>query len=139
MRFAVVLILAFVIACSGRTTTAPDAAFLRFTQRPPEPGSSQSVTAEGGQAQISVRATLTGPDPCRMLDAVLDRANRELTLRVFIRPNGAAVCVQVLGKFAYDAVIEGLPRGKYVLQVVHAYSATGWPTQTVLTQTMDVR
>lgn len=65
--------------------------------------------------------------------------NQELTLRVSIRPNGAPVCVTVLGGYAYDAVIEGLRPGRYVLQVVHTYPSTGLPTRTVLSQTMNVR
>ena len=139
MRFAVVPFLALVIACGGKAPTAPDTAFLRFNPRVPDPGSPESVTAEAGQGQITVRATLSGPDPCRTLEAELDQTDREVSLRVFIRPSGAGVCVLVIGRFAYDAVIEGLPRGRYVLQVVHTYPYTGWPTRTVLSQTMDVR
>ena len=139
MRFAVVLFLASMIACSGKTPTTPDTASLRFTPRGPEPGSLESVRAEAGQGQIAVRATLSAPDPCRTLDGELDLTDREVTLRVLIRPSGASVCVQVVGRFAYDAVIEGLPRGRYVLQVVHTYPSTGWPSGTVLRQTLDVR
>jgi hypothetical protein len=139
MRFAVVLFLAFVIACGGKTPTTPDTAFLRFTPRVPEPGSPESVRAEAGQGQIAVRATLSGPDPCRTVEGDLNHTDQEVTLRVFIRPSGAGVCVQIIGRFAYDAVIEGLPRGRYVLQVVHTYPSTGWPTGAVLSQTMDVR
>jgi hypothetical protein len=139
LRFAVVLFLGFVIACGGKTPTAPDSAFLRFAPREAERGSDESATAETGQGQIAVRATLAGPDPCRAVEAELDQNDREVTLRVFVRPNGAEVCVQVLGRFAYDAVIEGLPRGTYVLHVVHAYPSTGWPTRTVLSQTVNVR
>lgn len=139
MRFAVVLFLAFVIGCGGKTPTTPDTAFLRFTPRVPEPGSPESVRAEAGQGHVAVRATLSGPDPCRTLEADLDRTDQEVTLRVRVRPNGAEVCVQVVGGYAYDAVIEGLPPGRYVLQVVHMYLSTGWPTRAVLSQTMDVR
>lgn len=139
MRFTLLLFLAFVIACGGETPTAPDTASLRFTPRVPESGAAASVTAEAGQGQIAVRATLLGPDPCRTLGGELEQRGREVTLRVFIRPNGAEVCVTVLGGFAYDAVIEGLARGRYGLQVVHAYPSTGLPTATVLSQTVDVR
>jgi hypothetical protein len=139
MRFALLLLLAFVIACGGKTPTAPDGASLRFTTRVPEPGSADLVTAEAGQGQIEVRSTLSGPDPCRTLAGELEQTDREVTLRVFIRPSGAAVCVQVLGRFAYDAVIEGLPRGRYALHVVHTYPSTGWPTGAVLSQTVDIR
>ena len=89
MRFAVLLFLAFVAACGGTTPTAPDTASLRFTPRTPEPGVADSVTAEAGQGQIAVRATLSGPDPCRTLGGELEQTDREVTLRVFIRPNGA--------------------------------------------------
>jgi hypothetical protein len=139
MRFAVLLFVAFAIACGGKTPTAPDTAFLRFTPRVPEPGAAESVTAAAGQGQIAVRSTLSGPDPCRTLGGELEQTDRDVTLRVFIRPSGAAVCVQVVGRFAYDAVIDGLPRGRYALQVVHTYPSTGWPTGTVLSQTVDVR
>jgi hypothetical protein len=95
------------------------------------------VTAEADRGRISIRATLTGPDPCRTLEGELDQRERELTLRVSIRSN-SAVCVLVLGSFAYDAVIDGLRPGTYTLQVVHTYPSTGWPTQNVLSQNMNV-
>lgn len=140
MRLAVALFLPFVIACGG-APTAPETAALRFTPRAVEPGSgeSTSVTADAGQGQIAIRATLLGPDPCRTLEAELEQRDREVTLRVFIRPSGAGVCIQVIGGFAYDAVIERLPRGRHSLQVVHTYPSTGWPTRVVLTETVDVR
>src|SRR5687767_626119 len=81
-RFAVVLFLPFVMACGGPAPTAPDPAFLRFNPRAPESGSPESVTAVAEQGQIAIRATLSGPDPCRTLQGVLDQRNRELTLRV---------------------------------------------------------
>ena len=139
MRIALLLLLAFMIACGGKTPTAPGTASLRFTPRVPEPGAAVSVTAEAGQGQIAVRSTLRGPDPCRTLGGELEQTGREVTLRVFIRPNGDAVCVQVVGGFAYDAVIQGLPRGKHALQVIHTYPSTGWPTGVVLSQTVEVR
>jgi len=138
MRFAVPLFLAFVIGCGGKTPTAPDSAFLRFTPRPPEPGSAESATADAGQGQITVRATLAGPDPCRTLAGELEQAVRQLILRVSIRPTGGP-CILIVGRFAYDASIEGLVPGRYSLQVVHTYLSTGWPTNTVLNETLDVR
>lgn len=139
VRLAMVLPFVSVIACGGQTPTAPDPASLRFTPRVAEPASIESATAEAGQGQITVRATLLGPDPCRTLEAEIDKRDREVALRVFIRPSGAPVCIQIVGNFSYDAVIEGLPRGRYNLQVVHTYPSTGWPTRAVLSQTVDVR
>ncbi len=138
MRFAVVPFLAFVIGCGGKTSTAPDSAFLRFTPRSPEPGSAESVTADAGQGLITVRAILAGPDPCRTLAGELEQAARQLILRVSIRPTGEP-CILIVGRFAYDASIEALVPGRYSLQVVHTYSSTGWPTDTVLNETLDVR
>ena len=138
--WAVVIFLPGALACSS-TPTAPETAVLRFTPRPVEPGSgeSASATADAVQGQVAVRATLLGPDPCRTLEGELEQRGGEVTLRVFIRPSGAGGCVQVLGAFAYDAVIERLPRGRHVLQVVHTYPSTGWPTRIVLNETVDVR
>jgi hypothetical protein len=138
MRFAVVLFLAFVIGCGGKTPTAPGSAFLRFTPRSPEPGSAESARADAGQGQITVHATLAGPDPCRTLAGELEQAVGQLILRVSIRPTGGP-CILIVGRFAYDASIEGLVRGRYSLQVVHTYSSTGWPANTVLNETLDVR
>jgi len=137
-RLAVGLLVAFAIACGGETPTAPGQGTLHFSPHPPEPGSGESTTVEAGQGQIDVRATLTGPDPCRTLHGDLEQADRQLTLRVSIRPTGA-VCVAMIGRFAYDASIVGLTPGRYSLQVVHTYPSTGWPTTTVLNQTLDVR
>ena len=133
------LFLAFATACGEKTPAAPDTASLRFTPRIPEAGLPHSVTAEAGLGQITVRSILFGPDPCRTLAGELEQTGREITLRVFVRPNGAEVCIQVVGRFAYDAVIEGLRRGTHDLQVVHTYPSTGWPTGPVLRQTVDVR
>jgi hypothetical protein len=138
-RFAAVLFVAFVIACGGKTPNLADTAVLRFTPRVADPGSPQTVTAEAGSGQVVVRATLAAPDPCRTLDADLDHTDSELTLRVSIRPAGAGACVLVIGRFAYDAVIESVPRGRFGLRVVHTYPSTGWPTETVLTQMIEVR
>ncbi len=138
LELALVLSFAAVMAC-GQTPTEPDTASLRFMPRAPEPGAGESVMAEANQGHIAVRAILLGPDPCRTLEGELDQRDRKITLRVAIRPSGDAVCVLVVGRFAYDAVIEGLPRGRYGLQVIHTYPSTGWPTRAVLDQTLDVR
>jgi hypothetical protein len=120
--------------------TTPDTATLQFAVRALDPGQSgESVVAEAGQGRIAVRATLSAPDPCRALSGELDRSGQHLTLRVSVRPNDAHACVQVIGRFGYDAAIEGLAPGRYRLQVVHTYPATGWPTRAVLDETFDVR
>jgi len=137
-RSAVVLSLALMVACGGKTPTAPETAMLRFTPRAPDAGAADSTAAEAGRGAITIRATLGGPDPCRTLDGTLEQAAQQLTLRVSIRPTGGA-CVLVLGRFAYDATIEGLAPGRYSLQVVHTYPSTGWPTNTVLNESVDVR
>src|SRR5918993_897452 len=83
MHFAVLLFLAFAIACGGKTPTAPDTASLRFTPRVPEPGVVNSVTAEAGQGQIAVRSILSGQDPCRTLGG---EPERRCSLRSGRRP-----------------------------------------------------
>lgn len=138
MRIEAVLVAASLIGCGGTTPTAPSSASLRFTTRAPDPGSSESIAADAGRGQIAIRATLTGPDPCRSLTGQLEQSNRDLTLRVAIEPTGGP-CILVIGRFAYDAAIEGLPSGTYSLRVVHTYPSTGWPTTTVLNQTVAVQ
>lgn len=137
MRFVVVLFLTFAIGCGGETPTHPDSAVLRFTPRAPEPGSGESAGADAGQGRITVRATFAGPDPCRALSGDLEQDGRQLNLRVSVRPTGGP-CILVVGRFAYDASIEGLVPGRYSLQVVHMYPSTGWPTTTVLVETLTV-
>jgi hypothetical protein len=137
-RFVVGLLVAFAIACGGDTPTSPGSGSLQFTPHSPEPGTGESTTAEASQGQIDVRATLRSPDSCRTLHGELEQTGRQLTLRVSIRPTGA-VCVTVIGRFAYDASIVGLVPGRYSLQVIHTYPSTGWPTTTVLNDTFDVR
>jgi hypothetical protein len=126
VRFMVVLFLAFVSGCDGNTPTHPDAAFLRFTPDTLEPGAAESASADAGPGQIAIHATFAGPDPCRTISADLEQAGRELTVRVSIRPTGGP-CILIVGRFAYDALIEGLAPGRYALQVVHVYPSTGWP------------
>ena len=137
-RLASALLIAFAAACGGESPTAPGTGALRFTPHPPAGGGGESITAEAAQGQIDIRATLAGPDPCRTLLGDLEQAGRQLILRVSIRSN-ADVCVAMIGRFAYDASIVGLAPGRYDLQVVHAYPSTGWPTTTVLSETVDVR
>ena len=138
MRLILALSLAFTLGCSDKTPTSPDGATLRFTARTPEPNAPISTTAVAGTGQITVRATLGGPDPCRVLDGDLDEVGKQLTLRVSVRPV-SGVCTAVVGRFAYDASIEDLTPGSYTLQVVHAYPSTGIPTETVLSQTLAVK
>jgi hypothetical protein len=137
-RLGLALLIALAAGCGGETPTAPGTGALRFTPHPPDGGVGESVTAEAAQGQIDIRATLAGPDPCRTLLGDLEQDGRQLTLRVSIRSN-ADVCVAMIGRFAYDASIVGLVPGRYDLQVVHAYPSTGWPTATVLNETLDVR
>lgn len=132
------VMLALAIACGGESPTAPGNGSLQFAPQSPQPGSDQSATAEAGQGQIDVRATLLGPDPCRTLQGELEQAGRQLTLRVSIREMGG-YCVLTLGQFAYTASIVGLSPGNYALQVVHTYPSTGWATTTVLNESLDVR
>ena len=137
-RWGAALLIAFAAGCGAETPTAPGTGALRFTPHPPAGGSAESITAEAAQGQIDIRATLAGPDPCRTLLGDLEQTGRQLTLRVSIRSN-ADVCVAMIGRFAYDASIVGLAPGRYDLQVVHAYPSTGWPTSTVLSESVDVR
>jgi hypothetical protein len=139
MRFGMLLLLAFASACGGRTPSMPDVASLQFTTRVAGPEAAESITADAGSGRIAVRAIVSGPDPCRTLEGQLDRTDVELTLRVSIQASGSGGCAQVISHFAYEAVIDRLPRGRYVFTVVHTYPSTGWPTQVAFTQTMDVR
>jgi len=138
MRLAVVLVLAAALACGGRTPVMPEPVILRLTLRTPDPDSTESVTAAGGEGQIAVRATFIAPTPCQIISGDLDQTDRDLTMRISISSSGTP-CVQVIGRFAYDAWIGGLSAGRYSLKVVHAYPSTGWPTRTVLDVVLDVR
>jgi hypothetical protein len=138
MRVALVILAALAVGCSDKILSAPEGATLVFTSRTPEANAPDSATAVAGQGQITVRATLSGPDPCRVLDGDLDAEGKQLILRVSVRPV-TGVCVLVVGRFAYDATIEGLTPGSYTLQVIHSYPSTGLPTVTVVNQTLDVK
>ena|SRR5688572_12509023 len=138
MRVALVILAALAVGCSDKTPSAPEGVTLVFTSRTPEANAPDSATAVAGQGEITVRATLGAPDPCRVLDGDLDVEGKQLILRVSVRPV-TGVCVLVVGRFAYDATIEGLTPGSYTLQVIHSYPSTGLPTVTVVNQTLDVK
>ena len=77
------------------------------------------------------------PDPCQLLTAEFTRSSQDLHLRVSTRSTGGA-CILILGRFAYTAVIIGLPAGVYNFDVTHTYPNTGWPTSVVVTQSAKV-
>ena len=139
MRFALALLCVFAVGCSDKTPTSPEGPTLVFAAKTPVTGAPDSATAVAGTGQIGVSATFAGPDPCRVLDGDLESTeSRQLTLRVSVRPV-SGVCTLVVGRFAYDAMIDGLTPGNYTLQVVHTYPSTNWPTATVISQTLTVK
>ena len=137
-RFALCGLLGAAIAC-GDSPTAPSPVLSSFQvsggtsfESPPAP---PSVQVSPGR--VGITAETNTPTPCYTLAGDFTAANRELRLHVDARTNGSQVCVHVLGRFSYSAVVT-LPAGTYTLVVVHRYPDTGWPTTEVLRQTITV-
>ena len=116
-------------ACSSNPAGPGDGA-LEFSSRALPLGQHESalqVTGETGS--IAVNATISAPDPCGTPTATLQQEGPALTLRVLVNPS-TTVCAAVIGHLEYEAVIRGLSRGTYDLEVVHHYPSTGWPAAT---------
>ncbi|HYW07724.1 MAG TPA: hypothetical protein VE913_12250, partial [Longimicrobium sp.] len=95
-------------------------------------------TATGGAGTVTVRGSLSAPNPCHALSGTAEREGRTVTLTVASRAAGG-VCAHMIGTFTYDATLAGLEAGTYSLRVVHTYPGTGWETKTALTQDVRVR
>ena len=108
---------------------------VELTQREPKGGTDG---ATGGTGTITVRGTISTPNPCYALSGAAASEGRTLTLTVTGRSNAEA-CIQSIGTLGYDATLRGVPAGSYTLRVVHAYVGTGWPAQTAMTQEVTVR
>jgi hypothetical protein len=104
----------------------------------PAPPAPTGVSARGEAGRIVVTGRMETPDPCRRVAGTAQRSGAEVTLRMEAHREGE-MCTQVISAFAYDAAVQGLPAGTYRLRVVHAYPGTGWETQTVLEESVQVR
>jgi hypothetical protein len=145
MRRALLLLLPALVACSMNTSgdagTGSNASSqaagpitVELKRRAPN---GTANAAEGGRGVVTVRASLQAPSPCHVLSGAVARDGQTLTLTVSVRP-GAEVCVASIGELAYDATLRGVPAGRYTLRVVHTYPDTGWSTETVLNQPVEV-
>ncbi len=136
-RFALAALLCAAVACDSPTAPSPVLSSfqvsggINFGSPPAAP----SVDVSPGR--ISVTAETTTPTPCYTLAGDFTAASRELRLQVDARPSGSGACVQVIGRFSYNAVLT-LPAGTYTLVVVHRFPDTGWPTTEVLRQPVTV-
>jgi hypothetical protein len=84
-----------------------------------------------------VLGLINTPDPCQELRAEVTRAGRLIRLTVIAR-SLPVLCIQVIGSFAYTAVIDNLAPAVYTLEVFHAYENTGWPRTRVLAEPVAV-
>jgi len=71
---------------------------------------------------LYVQGWLTTPSPCYGLDGEYGRKGRRLTLRVWAQPVEGTDCNSGPGGFQYTAVILGLDRRTYHLDVIHDVS-----------------
>jgi hypothetical protein len=120
---------------TGATPAPGGPITVQLTQRAPS-GTGDGAT--GGTGSVTVRGTISTPNPCFALSGAAASEGRTLTLTVTARSN-AEVCVQSIGTLGYDATLRGVPAGSYTVRVVHTYVGTGWPTQTAATHEVQVR
>lgn len=93
---------------------------------------------EGGDGRITVTGALSTPTPCQGLEGRhAGRAGR-VEIRVVVRPREGG-CVQIIGRFHYEAVLRGVEPGPKEVTVIHAYPESGWATDTVATAAVQVR
>ena len=106
-------------------TVTVQAAVTGSSQAPAGATAPPTIVAEG-QA-IVVLGLMSTPDPCQTIAASGSKSGNHVTITLSARRTGE-VCVAVLGQFAYRATAP-LPPGTYVVEVVHEYPGTGWPTE----------
>lgn len=105
----------------GDRIQGPVAMQLLERSEPRSSGLADTAAAEADTGRISVRGTITVPDPCHAdLRVSGSAAGRRLTVRVEARDTGG-MCVAVLSALDYGALTaETLPSGRWVVEVRHA-------------------
>jgi len=136
----VIWALAALAACGSPAAATPElSSFVAVPAgslgAPTDATSPPTVRVSAGR--IEIFGLIDTPDPCQLLTAEFTRSSQDLHLRVSTRSTGGA-CILILGRFAYTAVIIGLPAGVYNFDVTHTYPDTGWPTSVVVTQSAKV-
>jgi len=112
---------------------------VELAARPLQPAPDEGwARASAGAGRIAVEGALPTPTPCYTLTGEAGREGRVVTLAVQARAQEGG-CIQMIAGFAYDAVVRGVPPGRYTLRVAHAYAGTGWDTRRVLEQEIEVR
>ncbi|HEV2147959.1 MAG TPA: hypothetical protein VGR37_11205 [Longimicrobiaceae bacterium] len=148
-RFVAALLLLGIAACTDLALPVPHLARLDFDARSTSgegrpaaltsaSSSSPEVQVQGGAKRIVVRGRIRTPNPCQNVSAVLVPLGRDLRLDVTARRTGDG-CPDVIGTFTYQAVVDGLPAGRYRVRVRHLCPGTGWETRTVLDHPVWVR
>jgi hypothetical protein len=125
VRTLILVAAALVPAAAASCARQVDAATLRIEARPisREAARVEALAAvESGPHAIQVRNAIRVPDRCRAVSGDLVEEDGALTLRVEAAPTRPA-CPEAEAYLAYTARIEGLPRGRYELRVVHAAPA----------------
>lgn len=119
----------------------PDTVTVELTPAEPSAaaGEEHAAAAEPAAGGITVRGTLSAPNPCQRLSAEVDADGGEVVLRVLARSDPDAMCAQVIASLGYTAEVRGLAPGTYTLRVVHAYPDSGWDEHTALTTQVAVR
>jgi hypothetical protein len=134
---------ALVAACAGcNSPTNPDplptvtvqAAESSSSGAPAGATSPPTILAEG--QGIVVLGLMKTPTPCQTITGSGSTSGNQVTIRLTARPFGQG-CILVLGEFAYRATTP-MPPGTYVVEVVHEYPGTGWPTEVVRKATVVV-
>ncbi|MBP8274129.1 MAG: hypothetical protein KAY59_06825 [Acidobacteria bacterium] len=97
------------------------------------PDFATAVTAD----TVTVTGGLTAPSPCYLFTASVVGKDSTIEATIAAAANPAALCVAIVGKFAYSLTIAGVPTGTWTLRVRDKIDQ-GTPT-TAFETTIQVR
>ncbi len=111
-------------ALSGcRQTVEIDSAVLTFQQGAASCGAIDDVQVQAGAGSIKFSGTMTMPDPCHQLEAMLETTNpSEFVVHITaITPKPSeGFCIKCIGQAAYGGEIVSVRPGQYTVRIRHS-------------------
>lgn len=78
-----------------------------------------AFSAVGQRKAMTITGSITTPDPCYSFTASAETLRSVLTATVTAQPMPNALCIQVLGRFAYTLNLGDVPSDTWTLRVKH--------------------
>lgn len=123
-------------ALSGcRQTAEIDSAVLTFQQGAASCGAIDDVQVRASSGSIKFSGTMTMPDPCHQLEAMLETTNPSefvVHITVITPKPSEGFCIKCIGQAAYGGEIVNVRPGQYTVRIRHGEREVKRATITVL-------